>query len=469
VPLQITNTLSGVKEPFAPLGEPVRMYVCGMTPKDKPHAGHAFMFVQMDMIRRYLEHCGFRVRHVQNFTDVDDKIIDRARALGRDPLDYARQHTEAYFAVMDRLGVRRAHAYPKVSESLAEIIAAIQALIAKGHAYSTSQGVYFDVDSFPPYGQLSHRDAEDGDAGARVEPDPEKRNPRDFALWKRHKPGEIFWESPWGPGRPGWHIECSTMIRQALGEQIDLHGGGADLIFPHHENELAQAEAGTGRVPFVKYWMHTGLMLTGGEKMAHSLDNFTTVEALLRTFAPDVLRLYFLSVHYRSPLQFTPASIEQAAAGYRRLQGVLRAQGRADAGGAEASSTAATQRLDQAVQAARAAFVAAMDDDFNAPRAIGALFDLGREVNRLAPEAAHAEVQTALDALVELLGVLGIELAPPAPADGDASAYIELLVTVRNELRRVNQWQLADRIRAGLAGLGVILEDTAAGTTWRRG
>ncbi len=460
--LQISSTDTGTKRPFEPLGDPVGMYVCGMTPKDKPHIGHAFMFVQLDVIRRYLEYRGLSVRHIQNFTDVDDKIIERSRAAGREPLDYAREFTAAYFDVMDRLHVLRAHEFPTVSNSIDAIVTAIADLIERGHAYQTSQGVYFSVQSFPPYGRLSGRTEGDVEPGARVEVDPEKRDPRDFALWKRHKQGEIFWESPWGPGRPGWHIECSAMIRTSLGEQIDIHGGGADLIFPHHENEIAQAVVGTGRDRFVNHWIHTGLMLTDGKKMSHSLDNFTTVEALLEEFLPDVLRLYLLSVHYRTPLHFARDGICQSAAAYDRLLVVLRATG----GGAAASDADAD--LHARAHAARAAFEAAMDDDFNAPRAIGAVFELGRDVNRLASSASQNAVATAQQTVKELLGVVGIELVEPTAVDGDAAAYIDLLIQIRGELRKVGQWQLADQIRAGLAGLGVVLEDTTAGTTWRR-
>ena len=460
--LQISSTDTGSKRPFEPLGDPVTMYVCGMTPKDKPHVGHAFMFVQLDVIRRYLEHRGFSVQHIQNFTDIDDKIIERSRAAGREPLDYAREFTAAYFDVMDRLHVLRAHAFPTVSDSIDAIVAAIADLIERGHAYQTSQGVYFSVESFPPYGRLSGRMEADVEPGARIEVDLEKRDPRDFALWKRHAEGEIFWDSPWGPGRPGWHIECSTMIRTSLGDQIDIHGGGSDLIFPHHENEIAQALAATGRDPFVSHWIHTGLMLTTGEKMSHSLDNFTTVEALLEEFRPDVVRLHLLSVHYRTPLHFSRDGVRQSAAAYDRLLAVLRATG----GGTAPSD--ADVNLDARARAASAAFEAAMDDDFNAPRAIGAVFDLGREINRSAPSASPDAVAAAQQTVEDLLGVVGIQLVEPDAVDQDAGACIDLLVQIRGELREAGQWHLADQIRAGLAGLGVVLEDTTTGTTWRR-
>ncbi len=462
--LAITNTLTGKKEPFKPLGDPVTMYVCGMTPKDRPHLGHAFMFVHMDVIRRYLEYRGYAVRHIQNFTDIDDKIIDRARAADRDPLDWSREYTEAYFEVMDRLNVRRAHEYPLVTANISGILQDVQELIDGGHAYPTSTGVYFDAATFEDYGALSGRTVEDGAAGVRIAVDDEKRDPRDWALWKLDDQSSVTWDSPWGRGRPGWHIECSTMIRRTLGEQIDIHGGGADLMFPHHENELAQSEAATGCQPFVSYWVHTGLVLTDGEKMAHSLGNFTTTADVLTDVPPDVLRLYLLGVHYRSPLQFSMDAIEQTRTGYQRLLAVTRAQGRADV-----SRETSGAELDREAATARRAFEAAMDDDFNAPRAIGALFDFGRAINRLAPGCSAADVERAQGTLTSLLGVLGIELHEPDAASDDATPFIDLLVQLRQQLREARQWELADRIRDDLGALDVVIEDTPDGTVWRRG
>ena len=458
--LAITNTLTGNKEPFKPLGDPVTMYVCGMTPKDRPHLGHAFMFVHMDVIRRYLEYRGYSVRHIQNFTDIDDKIIDRARAAGRNPLDWAREYTEAYFDVMDRLQVRRADEYPRVTDNIPAIIDDVQELIDAGHAYPTSTGVYFNAATFEDYGSLSGRTQEDGAAGARIEVDEEKRDPRDWALWKLDNESSVAWESPWGRGRPGWHIECSTMIRRTLGEQIDIHGGGADLIFPHHENELAQAEAATGHQPFASYWTHTGLVLTDGEKMAHSLGNFTTTADVLTSVPPEVLRLYLLGVHYRSTLQFSPDAIEQTRAGYERLLTVTRARG----GNVNGDGT----DLNSEVMAVRQAFESAMNDDFNAPRAIGALFDFGRAINRLAPTSSSDDVEKAQGILTSLLGVLGIELREPDAASDDATPFINLLVRVRRQLREAKQWGLADQIRDDLVALDVVIEDAPDGTDWRR-
>ena len=435
------------------------MYVCGMTPKDHPHLGHAFMFVQMDVIRRYLEYTGYSVHHVQNFTDVDDKIIDRATKSGRDPLDWAREHTEAYFDVMDRLRVLRAHQFPRVTESIPAIIRDVQKLIDAHHAYVTSTGVYFDASSFSAYGQLSGRGSDDGLAGARVPVDDEKKDVRDWALWKVDTTGPIGWESPWGRGRPGWHIECSTMIQETLGNHIDIHGGGIDLVFPHHENEIAQAEASTRESPFVSCWTHTGLILTGGEKMAHSLGNFTTVAEVLSTVAPDVLRLYLLSVHYRSPLHFSSKALRQTQAGYERLLGVLRTRGQ--------DNSASDNELRQSVLTTREAFESAMNDDFNAPRAVGSLYEFGHNLNRLAPTSSVTSVAEAKQVFVELLEVLGIVLHEPEIRSSDIYPYINMLVGVRQQLREANRWDLADQIRDGLAELDVIIEDTADGTDWR--
>ncbi len=477
--LHISDTRTGEKRPFRTHDGPVRIYVCGMTPKAPPHVGHGFMFVHMDVVRRYLEYRGYEVRHLQNFTDIDDKIIDRARAAGQDPLAYAEAQTRAYFDVLDRLRVRHAHEYPTVSGSMAEIVAAVAQLIDRGFAYPTSQGVYFSVPAFPEYGSLSGRAEDVGvEAGARVEVDPEKRDPRDFALWKLAPADEIGWDSPWGRGRPGWHIECSTMIQTAFGSQIDIHGGGADLIFPHHENEIAQAEAGSGQTPFVQHWLHTGLLQIDGEKMAHSADNYTTLAEVLEVMEPDVLRLYFLSVHYRTAMGFSMEALRPSAAAYERLHGIMRARGGKPSGD--------TETLVAACRRARLEFEAAMDDDFNAPRAIGALFELGRSINRAAPIASPSVVVYAQACLRELLGVLGVELRDgaamyiesalqgglaaldPAADAATAAPYIELLVEIRSAVREARQWELADRIRDRLADLDVVLEDTPEGTVWRR-
>jgi cysteinyl-tRNA synthetase len=438
------------------------MYVCGMTPKDPPHIGHARLFVHADVMRRYLEYRGYRIQHVQNFTDIDDKIIQRAREQGRDPLELSRANSEDYFKVMDRLNVAHAHVFPRVSEHIEPIVEEIQTLIDKGFAYETGNGVYFEVTKWPEYGKLSGRTAEDVMAGARIEVDEEKRDPRDFALWKRHKQGEIFWESPWGRGRPGWHIECSSMIRRHLGPRIDVHWGGSDLLFPHHENELAQAEAGFDTAPFVNHWLHLGVLRIDGEKMGHSAGNFVTLNDILEEYSPAVVRFYLVATPYGSIVDFNPDSLTQAASGYNRLTGALRATA-----AAEAVDSASSARVRHAATAARQGFEAAMDDDLNTAGAIAALFNLVRVINSDAASASEADVELARGELVSLAGILGLDLVPESRADGEIGPLVDLLVEIRRELRDAKMWELADRVRDQLTHLGITLEDGPQGTTWR--
>ena len=459
---RITSTLSGQKEDFEVSGRPVRMYVCGMTPKYHPHVGHARVFVAADTLRRYLEYRGYEIVHVQNFTDVDDKIIARAQMDGITPAEAARRYSDSYFEVMDRLNVLRAHHYPTVTGSMAAIIDYVQGLIGRGYAYESAGDVYFEVERFEQYGQLSGRTDEGQLQGVRVELEPGKKNPRDFALWKRAKPGEPFWPSPWGDGRPGWHIECSAMARETLGDQIDVHGGGRDLIFPHHENELAQSEAYTGVHPFVRYWAHAGLVTTGSEKMAHSLENFTTIASVLDLFEPMAVRLFLLLTHYRSSILYTREALENAVRALARLRGAL--------DGFTASASAPTDAPAWA-QAARDGFESAMDDDFNTPGALGNLFDLVREINRRRAEGIPAaELSAGQSMLRKLAGVLGLNLdVPETQADGeDAGPFIDLLLTMRQRLREAKQWALADEVRDRLRDLGVLVEDRPDGAVWRR-
>jgi cysteinyl-tRNA synthetase len=454
VTISISNTLSGQKERFEPLGPVVSMYVCGMTPKYHPHVGHARLFVAADLMRRYLEFRGYQVRHVQNFTDIDDKIIARGQAEGTSAEAAADKYTRSYFEAMDALNVARAHVYPSVTGSMDAIIAFVERLIERGYAYVVDGDVYFEVERFPGYGKLSGRTAEGQLVGARKDLEPGKRDPRDFALWKAAKPGEPAWDSPWGAGRPGWHIECSTMVRETLGEQIDIHSGGRDLIFPHHENEIAQSEAGTGRAPFARYWTHVGLVTTGGEKMSHSLENFTTIHDVLARYDPMALRLYLLSTHYRSPLAFSEEGLIDKSRALDRLRGALESY---DGSPASATWTAPFEQQ----------FVAAMDDDFNSAGALGVLFDLAREINRR--RAGQPEAVAAGQArLTELAAVLGLDLERRSERqDGQAEPFIELLVEVRTRLREARQWQLADQVRDGLRARNVVLEDQAGRTVWR--
>lgn len=453
--MKIYNTLSSQEEEFVPQGDVVRMYVCGVTPYAECHLGHAMSYVVFDMIRRYLEFRGYEVKYVQNFTDIDDKIIKRAQEAGVTPSDLAERFIAQYFADMDRLNVRRADVYPRATEEVPKIIEVVKGLIDKGRAYEVQGDVYFRVKSDPDYGKLSHQSLDDLQAGARVEVGVDKEHPLDFALWKAAKPGEPWWESPWGKGRPGWHIECSAMSMRYLGETLDIHGGGQDLIFPHHENEIAQSEGFTGATPFVRYWMHNGFVQLGGEKMSKSLGIFVTLKQALDRFSPDALRLFILSSHYRSPINFSEEGVVAAEKGVERLRQA-----------AVADSQRGTGELSGAVdtEAYRQRFVEAMDHDFNSPQALAALFDLAREINRTMDQGS--DPQEARRTLGELCGVLGFSFEKPE-VDLAAKPFIDLLVSLRTELRKEKHWQIADRIRTSLKDLGVVLEDTPQGTIWK--
>ena len=451
--MKIFNTLSGQKEEFRPQGDLVKIYACGVTPYSDCHIGHAMSYITFDVVRRYLEFKGYKVKYVQNFTDIDDKIIDRAQQLGIVPVELAEKFIAQYFADMDLLNIRRADVYPRATQEIPGIIEVIRGLIDKGHAYDTQGSVYFRVKSDPDYGKLSHQDLDALKVGARVEAASEKEHPLDFALWKAAKPGEPCWESPWGKGRPGWHIECSAMSLRHLGQTLDIHGGGRDLIFPHHENEIAQSESFTGVVPFVRYWMHNGLVQLGEEKMSKSLGILVTVKEALQRFSPDAVRLFILSSHYRSPLSFSEEGLEAAEKGMERLRQAARGE---DKGGRAGSIDAA---------AFRQGFIETMDDDFNSAQAIAVLFDLTREINRARNEGVDAE--QAQRTLLELAGVLGLTLEEKEVSLA-ARPFIDLLVSIRSELREKKQWQLADKIRSSLQEMGIVLEDTAKGTVWRR-
>jgi len=454
--MKLYNTLSGQKEEFKPLGEEVGMYVCGITPYDTCHIGHAMSYIVFDVVRRYLEFKGYKVKHVQNFTDVDDKIIARANELGISPQELAERFIAQYFEQMDALNVKRAHIYPKATEEIAAIIEVISGLVQKGHAYEAKGDVYFRVQSKTDYGKLSHRNLDGMMAGARIEVEEAKEHPLDFALWKAAKPGEPSWPSPWGPGRPGWHIECSAMSLRYLGNTLDIHGGGQDLIFPHHENEIAQSESLTG-VPFVRYWLHNGLMQLGQDKMSKSTGKLITVEDALSRCSPDAIRLFVLSSHYRSPMAYSEEGLEamDRAAARLRLAAHLEAEG------------ATAIPFDP--EPYRQRFIEVMDDDFNTAQAVALLFNLDREIYQRRSEGFA--VEEAQQTLIELAGVLGLtlkeekreELAEAIPS----AQFIELLISVRDKLRDERQWAVADEIRSRLRELGIVLEDTAKGTVWR--
>lgn len=451
--MKIFNTLSGRKENFQPKSETVTMYVCGVTVYDDCHIGHAMSYVTFDVIRRHLEFRGYKVKHVQNFTDIDDKIINRAQKLGMPSQELAEKYIAEYFRDMDALNIMRAHVYPKATEEVPKIIEVIQGLIHKGCAYESAGSVYFRVKTFPNYGKLSHQDVEEMRSSGGAE-EVEKEDPLDFALWKAAKPGEPSWPSPWGGGRPGWHIECSAMSLKYLGEDIDIHGGGQDLIFPHHENEITQSEAFTGVVPFVRYWLHNGLLQLAGDKMSKSLGNLVTVKQALERYSPDAIRFFILGSHYRSPLTYSDDILQAAEAGMERLRQAARGTGEVGNKGV----------LDS--EPFRARFIESMDDDFNAAQAVAVLFDLARAINRAQEE--KQDVSQARSTLAELAGLLGFTLEEPTKPALAAEPFIELLISLRNDLRQAKQWQLADKIRDRLAESGIALEDTPKGTVWKR-
>ena len=451
--MKVFNTLSRQKEEFQPGEKTLTMYVCGVTTYDNCHIGHAMSYVLFDTIRRYLEFKGYTVKHVQNFTDIDDKIINRAQQLSMPPLVLAEKYISEYFTDMDSLNIKRAHVYPRATEEILNIIEVIQGLITKGHAYESGGSVYFRVKSSPGYGKLTHQDPQEMISTTSPDED-EKESPLDFALWKAIKPGEPSWPSPWGEGRPGWHIECSAMALKYLGKSIDIHGGGQDLIFPHHENEITQSESFTGIAPFAKYWLHNGLLQMGGDKMSKSLGNLVTVKEILERYSPDAIRLFIINSHYRSPLTYSENSLEAAETAMERLRQAAR----------KVEKTSGKDTLDGEPYKNR--FVESMDDDFNTAQAIAVLFELAREINRALEN--DIDVTQSQHTLIELSEILGFTLEEPVKPSLEASPLIELLISLRSDLREAKEWQMADKIRNRLTELGISLEDTPQGTTWKR-
>jgi cysteinyl-tRNA synthetase len=431
---------------------------------DVSHIGHARSAVAFDVIRRYLLFKGYRVTFVKNYTDVDDRIIRRANERGVEAREISEQYIGEDQRDMASLGVLRPDVAPRATEHIAEMLHLIQALIAGGFAYVIDGDVYFEVRRFPAYGKLSGKNLEDLLAGARVEVDERKRDPRDFALWKAAKPGEPAWDSPWGLGRPGWHIECSAMAMRYLGESFDIHGGGEDLIFPHHECEIAQAEAVTGR-PFARYWLHNGFVNLHSEKMSKSLGNTLSIRDLVERHDPEALRLFLTGTHYRSPLEFTESRVRESARALERLRRLPLEAARLEAHGAAAPDGG----LPAAVAAARAAFEAAMDDDFNTPQALGALFDLGRILHGYADRVGRGEraVRPFVDGvgvLVTLAHTLGLlERTPAVTARSDVRERVDALVRERGEARQRRDFARADALRAEIDHLGWTVEDTPSG------
>ena len=462
--LRIYNTLTRKKEDFQTL-EPglVKMYVCGVTVYSDAHIGHAMFALVSDIVRRYLTYRGYTVRQVINYTDVDDKIINRANTLGVDASALAEKYIQEFNRQIELLNILPATVNPRATQEMPQIIRMIEGLIAKGFAYPANNGdVYFRVNKDPDYGKLSGRHLEDMQAGSRIEVGEEKEFPMDFAVWKASKTGEPAWDSPWGKGRPGWHIECSAMNLSHLGEQIDIHGGGNDLIFPHHENEIAQTESFTGK-PFARYWMHNGMVQLQGEKMSKSLGNLVTIDDFLSRHAADSVRMMVLNGSYRAPLSYSDDIVDAAERGLDRLRSALK-PAPASASGASADTLAA---LDKQSETAQQGFTEAMDDDFNSSGALACLFELVRTINTARDASAtNAELKPGQDTLIELTGVLGLQLEEKKSTSGDADKFISLLIEVRSEARKEKNWALSDMIRERLKELNVTIEDGKDGTTW---
>lgn len=463
--MKIFNSMSRRKEEFVPLHEgKVGIYACGPTVYNYFHIGNARPFVVFDVLRRYLEYKGYEVTFVQNFTDIDDKMINRANEEGITVKELGDRFIEEYYRDAGALGVRRATVHPRATEHIAQIIDLVKHLVDKGIAYNVDGDVYYDTSKFPGYGKLSGQNIEDLDAGARVDVDDVKRHPTDFALWKKQKPGEPAWESPWGMGRPGWHIECSAMSTEYLGDTFDIHCGGQDLIFPHHENEVAQTEGATGK-PFVKYWMHNGFLNIDNQKMSKSLGNFFTVRDILKEYSPEDVRMFLLSAHYRSPLNFSRDMVQQAHASLQRLYA---ARDKALFLKEHAQDIAMTPEEEEAVRrmdACVAKFEAAMDDDLNTAEAIGALFELVYEINvSLKDDSSLKAIDHALQKLDALNGVLGLMMKK----DDELPSDVAKMVSERAEARKNKNWQQSDALRDAIKALGYLVEDTAQGQKVRK-
>ncbi len=462
------NTLSRKQEELTPLKKgKIGMYVCGITPYDASHLGHARCYITWDVLRRYLEFSGFHVTHVQNFTDIDDKIIKKAHEVGEDPVALAKRFSDLFFEEFDRLGVQRAHHYPTVSGHIPEIVALISKLVKKGVAYESAGDVLFEVGKFKEYGKLSHQHVSDLVKGKRVEPGENKRHPEDFALWKSAKPGEPSWESPWGKGRPGWHIECSAMSAKYLGEQFDVHCGGQDLMFPHHENEIAQSEAASGKKPFVTLWMHNGFVTVKSDKMAKSLGNFMTVAEALSKHSPQAIRFFMLSTHYRQPIDYNEKALTAAQQSYNTLENARMRWAEALEG-----SVKKPKSVDAQVEELALAFFDALDDDFNIPLGISILYQLRdygfaalEKYEQEPSQAAHDALANALEALEKAMGVLGFARENRTAQVNEKE--IEGLVAQREKARKAKDYKKSDEIRALLKSKGIELEDSKDGVKWR--
>jgi len=485
MPLVLYNTLTRKKEVFEPLYDrKVGIYVCGVTVYDQSHLGHAKSAINFDIIVRYLRYRGYEVNHVTNFTDVDDKIIERSNQMGIEPLKLAQDVIDGYHRDMDALKVKRATIYPRASQTMDEIIAMVKGLIDKGYAYESNGSVYFSVKKVENYGRLSNQSLDQMIAGARIEPGEDKRDPMDFALWKAAKPGEISWDSPWGKGRPGWHIECSAMCLKHIGKTVDIHGGGTELVFPHHENEILQSEAYNG-TPFVKYWVHNGLLTIEEEKMSKSLKNYFLIPDVLKRYRPEVVRFFIANASYRQPLDYTEKSLDDAGKALERLQNAYDAlrEGSGTLSGTDDAEAICEKHWKQ--------FEERMDDDFNTREAIAAMYELAREANKLRSEGRLSSrgarnVVQVFDKFNSIFDVLAVGSSSgehltkvstetshsgteELPLEGPVSdEQIESWMNRRDEARRRKDFAEADRIRDGLLKLGIILQDTKEGPVWKR-
>jgi len=482
VVLRVFNTLSGKLEEFKPLRKKhVGMYVCGPTVYDWAHLGHARTYLAFDVIVRWLEFKGFSVFYVQNITDVghltedtaEDKIVKRAREERIEPMQLVEFYMREYFRDLDSLGVKRPDISPRATGHLIEMIEAIQSLIEKGYAYEINGNVFFDVSKFEDYGKLSKIKPKAMLAGSRFEVHPDKKNPKDFALWKRAEEDALLkWWSPWGYGFPGWHIECAIMGLKYLGPQFDIHGGARDLIFPHHENEIAECEAFTEKKPFVKYWLHTGFLTIDGEKMAKSLGNYITVREALKKYDAEAIRLFVLSTHYRSEIDFTDKKLRDAETSLERLYSTMDGLEEAMERSVKREPTDMEKEFEKKIEKLRAEFVEAMDEDFNTPRALAALFDLSREINRFLGDQKQVstkllkEVYAVFSELGKVLGLFQKERAKKV-SEKLANDLVNLLVELRENVRRKGEFELSDEIRTKLKELGVTVEDTSEGSKWK--
>jgi len=457
--MRFYNTLTRNEDEFYPRKKKlVRMYVCGVTPYDYCHVGHGRAYLVYDILYRFLLSEGFSVFYVQNFTDIDDKIINRANGINITPKDVADKFISEYFTDMDKFGIKRATIYPRVTEHIEEIIEYIGKIIEKGYAYESGGDVYFSVRSYPPYGKLSKRSLEEMKSGARIEPNENKRGPMDFALWKSAKAGEPSWDSPWGKGRPGWHIECSVMSSLYLGEEIDIHGGAIELIFPHHENELAQSEAVLGENKFVRYWIHNGLVNLKSEKMSKSTGNFITLRNVLSSYRPEALRLYLLGTHYRSPVDFDIQALEDANRAYERIEDTLKFLNQIP--------NPPEPIYDQAFLE----FKKTLSNDLNTPQALGVIFTYIRENRPILEGGWNPSLpifKFNLSRMLEILGFPPIEEKSSSIDNEKLNEVMNVIIALRNKLRQEKRFDLTDEIRNGLNSVGIVLEDAKEGTRWK--